>query len=274
MTIIPNLFGHPATRTYWPQERSSAKSRTSASFRFFPFGSLSYKIAPRQAFGIAGLLALILVTANPITFILYKLNLPIFSSSSPTLMGFLLAFSPCRHNFPGRGRLDKEKHSVGKLAHRSLSVVIFFIIIWLSFRSLEHSRTAMNAILYSGVLTTMILIGFLIAITQKKLMTLVIVLLISLHAADLFVQFQKFNPFVPASFVFPETSIIQFLKEHAGSNRYWGYGTASIQANIASQYQIYSTDGYDPLYPKWYGEFLYGSRNGPTPSGIHNSNQV
>ena len=133
----------------------------------------------------------------------------------------------------------------------------------------------MNAILYSGVLTTMILIGFLIAITQKKLMTLVIVLLISLHAADLFVQFQKFNPFVPASFVFPQTFNNSILhKEHAGSNRYWGYGTASIQANIASRYQIYSTDGYDPLYPKWYGEFLYGLQKWSTPSGIHNSNQV
>ncbi len=263
MTIIPNLFGHPATRTYWPQDTFIGKVTYIGIVPLF-FLLAAFRIKSRlvKLFGIAGLLALILVTANPITFILYKLNLPIFSSSSPTLMGFLLAFSLAVITSLGVDVWIKEKHSVGKLAHRSLSVVIFFIIIWLSFRSLEHSRTAMNAILYSGVLTTMILIGFLIAITQKKLMTLVIVLLISLHAADLFVQFQKFNPFVPASFVFPETSIIQFLKEHAGSNRYWGYGTASIQANIASQYQIYSTDGYDPLYPKWYGEFLYGSRNG------------
>lgn len=263
MAAIPNLFGHPATRTYWPQDTFIGKvTYIGIVPLFFLLAALRIKSRHIRFFGTTALLVLIAITANPVTFILYKFNLPIFSSSSPTLMRFLLSFSLAVITSLGLDEWMQEKHSIGKLTHRSLSVIVFFIVVWFSFRSIEHSRTAVNAILYSGVLATMVLIGFLVAITQKKLMTLVVLLLISLSAADIFVQFQKFNPFVPASFVFPETSIIQFLKDRAGVNRFWGYGTASIQANIATQYQIYSTDGYDPLYPKWYGAFLYASRNG------------
>ncbi|MBI5449619.1 YfhO family protein [Candidatus Gottesmanbacteria bacterium] len=263
MTIIPNLFGHPATRTYWPQDTFIGKvTYVGLVPLFFLLAAFRIKSRHIKFFGISSLIVLVLVTANPITFILYKFNLPLFSSSSPTLMEFLLAFSLAVITSLGLDGWIQEKHSIGKLAHRSLSVIIFFIIIWLGFRSIEHSRTAMNAILYSGVLATIILSGFFIAITRKKFMIPVVLLLIALHTTDLFIQFQKFNPFVPASFVFPQTSIIQYLKEHAGNNRFWGYGTASIQTNIATQYQIYSTDGYDPLYPKWYGELLNASKNG------------
>lgn len=263
MTIIPNLFGHPATRTYWPQDTFIGKVTYIGILPLF-FLLAAFRIKSRHInlFGIAGLLTLILVTANPITFILYKLNLPIFSSSSPTLMGFLLSFSLAVITSLGLDGWIKEKHSIGKLAHRSLSVIIFFIIMWLSFRSIEHYRTTMNAILYSGAVATMILIGFLIAITRKKFMIPIVILLISLHAVDLFVQFQKFNPFVPASFVFPQTSMFQFLKEYSATNRFWGYGTASIQANFATQYRLFSPDGYDPLYPKWYGEIIHASKDG------------
>lgn len=263
MTIIPNLFGHPATRTYWPQDTFIGKVTYIGIVPLF-FLLAAFRITSRHVkfFGISALIVLVLVTANPITFILYKLNLPIFSASSPTLMGFLFAFSLAAITSLGLDKWTQEKHSLGKLAHRSLTVMIFFIAVWLSFRSIEHYRTAANAIFYSGALAAITLIGFLIAITRKKLMIPAVLLLIALHTADLFIQFQKFNPFVPASFVFPQTSIIQYLKENAGNNRFWGYGTASIQANIATQYQIYSADGYDPLYPKWYGELLFASKNG------------
>ena len=141
-------------------------------------------------------------------------------------------------------------------------VGIFFVIVWLIFQSTEHYPTAFNAIRYSGALAAATLMGFFIAITRRKLMIPMVAVLILIHAADLFFHFQKFNPFVPSSFIFPQTSIFQFLKERSGINRFWGYGTASIQANFATQYRLFSPDGYDPLYPKWYGELIHASKDG------------
>ncbi|MEK7129778.1 MAG: YfhO family protein, partial [Patescibacteria group bacterium] len=156
----------------------------------------------------------------------------------------------------------REKHSIGKFAHRSLMVIIFFIIVWWMFQSTEHALTASKAILYSAALAGATLIGFFIAITRKKLMIPTLAVLVIIHGVDLFFQFQKFNPFVPSSFIFPQTSIFQFLKERGGIDRFWGYGTASIQANFATQHRLFSPDGYDPLYPKWYGELIHASKDG------------
>jgi hypothetical protein len=79
---------------------------------------------------------------------------------------------------------------------------------------------------------------------------------------DLFYFFHKFNPFVPKDLVFPQAEVFSWLQENAGVNRFWGYGVAHIEANFASQDQLFSPEGYDPLYPKRYGEFLFASREG------------
>ena len=54
----------------------------------------------------------------------------------------------------------------------------------------------------------------------------------------------------------------QFLKKQPEIYRIWGYGSANIEANFTTQYALNAVDGYDPLYPKRYGEFIQASKNG------------
>jgi hypothetical protein len=89
-----------------------------------------------------------------------------------------------------------------------------------------------------------------------------LLLLVPLCLAELLYGFIKFNPFVPPSFVFPANPLISFLKETTGINRFWGYGTTGIEANFATQEQLYSPDGTDPLNLKWYNQFIQASRDG------------
>ncbi len=263
MAIVPNLFGHPATRTYWPADTFVGKATYIGIIPlFFLLAAFRLKTQIIKFFSIAALFILILMTANPITFFLYKLNIPLFSSSSPTLMGFLFAYCLAILASLGLDAWIKEKHSVQKLAHRSLTVLIFFILIWISFKFSPHAATAQKAILYSFGLAMMTLMGFVLAITHRKLMIAVLSALLLIHAADLFVQFQKFNPFVPVSFVFPPAPLFTYLEKNTDINRFWGYGSASIEANFATQYRLFSPDGYDPLYPKRYGEFIGLSHDG------------
>ncbi len=263
MIIIPNLFGHPATRTYWPTDTFVGKATYIGIIPlFFLLAAFRLKNSIIKFFSIAALLVLILMTANPLTFILYKLNIPIFSSSSPTLMEFLFTFCLAVITSLGLDAWMKEDHSVGKLAHRSLTVLVFFVIVWISFTLSSHTIIAQKAILYSLGLTALTLLAFFLAITRRKLMIPILTILMLIHAADLFYHFQKFNPFVPTSLVFPKTEIFSELQRVAGINRFWGYGTAAIEANFATQYQLFSPDGYDPLYPKRYGEFIGSTHDG------------
>jgi hypothetical protein len=87
-----------------------------------------------------------------------------------------------------------------------------------------------------------------------------------LAVAELFYGFTKFNPFVPPSYVFPQNDVFTFLESHAGINRFWGYGTAHVDANYAAQYRLYSADGTDPLNLRWYNAFVQSSGEGHIPS--------
>ncbi len=263
MLLIPNAFGNPATRTYWPADTFVGKSIYIGLIPlFFLLSAFRLKNTIVNFFGLSTFGILILMTANPVTFILYKLNIPLFSSSSPTLMGFLFTFSLSVMTAFGLDGWSKEKHSLRKLAHRSLTVVAFFILVWITFRFSSHIEVAQKAILYSFFLAGITILGFFIAIMRPKFMYIVLSILIVVHAADLFVQFQKFNPFVASALVFPEAPIFTFLKNRGGIDRFWGYGTANIEANFATQYGLFSPDGYDPLYPKTYGEFIGSSSDG------------
>jgi hypothetical protein len=81
-------------------------------------------------------------------------------------------------------------------------------------------------------------------------------------ALELGYGFLKFNPFVPASFVYPENNVLTYLSTHAGINRFWGYGTARFESNLNAQYHLYSTDGTDPLNLRWYNQFNQASKDG------------
>ena len=86
-----------------------------------------------------------------------------------------------------------------------------------------------------------------------------IILLLIIHTLDLFVFFNRFNPFVPKALVF------RLSDNHLScQKRRIGIGDTALpilpQTSLPVRHVF--PEGYDPLYPKWYGEFLYSYRNG------------
>jgi hypothetical protein len=89
-----------------------------------------------------------------------------------------------------------------------------------------------------------------------------------LLVVEQYYSFQKFNPFSPKDFIFPDAPILTFLQENAGINRFWGYGTAKIDSNIATQYKLFSPDGFGALNLSWYNEFIRTSKDGKIPDSF------
>lgn len=269
MLAFPNFFGNPATRTYWPTDTYVGKVTSIGLIPlFFLPAALRCKEPLVKFYLVASAVVLLLITANPVTFLLYKIPMPLFSSSSPTLMVFILSFALSVLAAFGLDGWTREKHSIKKLAKRTFQVGAILFVLWLVTVKLpifpeliKHGKISQRAILYAGVLSSFTLILFYLAIRFPKWKLAAICLLLALHTADLFISFQRFNPFVPREFVFPPHEVLSFLKE-SGIDRHWGYGTAAVSANFASHYQLFSSEGYDPLYPRWYGEFIHASRDG------------
>ena len=95
--------------------------------------------------------------------------------------------------------------------------------------------------------------------------TLLVICLFVITLGDLFYFFHKITPFAPREFVYPRTPVISYLREHAGINRFWGYGSAYISSNFQTYDKTFSPEGDDPLHTKIYSEFIAASNDGKLP---------
>jgi len=265
---FPNLFGNPATRSYWPSDTFIGKVLTIGLVPlFFLPSAFRQKNTVSSFFAFAAIFVLLLVTANPITYVLYRIPIPLITSSSPTLMAFLLAFALSMLGGIGLDFWIRDTHSIRKLIVRTIEVLVIILGI-AGFSRLPivpefqtHSGTAVRALMYAGVISMMTLCLFYLFIRFRTLKTLALVGMLLVNALDLFVFFNRFNPFVPRALMYPNHPVFTFLQS-VGPERFWGYGTARIDSNIASHYGVYSPEGYDPLYYQWYGSFLYAYKTG------------
>lgn len=202
--IYPDFFGNPVSRNY---QLSDSYPGNAVHIGLFPiafaiFAIFRYKNSKfTKFFAYSSLAILILILRTPLTELLYKFNIPFFSTGSPSNTIFLLSFS--------------------------LSILAGF--------GMEQFFRKKRLLPYFVILLTLI---------------------------NLFFFFQKFNPFVQKELIYPSAKVANFLSENAGINRFWGYGSAAIEANYATQLNLFSPDGYDPLYPKRYGEFIGSSKDG------------
>jgi hypothetical protein len=137
---------------------------------------------------------------------------------------------------------------------------LFKNIEWLQNLTVSRRPLFLSTLIFTGLSSL-----FFMANKLPSLKLPLIVLIFTVHIFELNYAFQKFNPFVKTDFIFPTVSVITELKRISGFDRYWGYGNAAIDSNFASQYSLYATDGYDPLYPKIYGQLIHSSGDGRIP---------
>lgn len=270
MLVVPDFFGNPATKNYVLNDTYVGNVISIGTLPLF-FSSLTllnWKKLPHYAkfYIFACVLIFIFITLNPLTAIIYKFQLPFLSSSSSNLMVFLLCFSLSM--LSGYG-LDsflstniKKKFYILVVTWVIIFGVISFIAYRLPFRAIAFKETLYEfSFLFSGFVLTGIMVF------SPRLKNYLIIFIFFLVIFNSWRAFQKFIPIVPKQLVFPNASVVSYLKDNSGIGRIWGIGSARIEANFATQLGFYSPDGYDPLYPKWYGEFIRSSKDGK----IHNA---
>lgn len=273
MLFIPDFFGNPATRNYWIQDTYVGDVIYIGLVPlFFVIFSLFIKNNFFTKFFILTTVALFaLVTLNPLTQLIYKIKLPLISASSSNLLVFILCFSMSILCGFGVDAFLKNKYSLKKYINVFIPLFLVFSILWLiifilpklHWFSWENNLSISSRnLLYSTIIFAVGVMLFIIAIINSKTKHVIVICLLLITVFDLWRYFQKFNPFSPSEFTFPKVPVLEFVKEKSDINRFWGYGSGAIEANFATQYSIFSGEGYDPLYPKRYGEFIQASRDG------------
>jgi len=268
--LSADLFGNPATHNYLIND---AYPGNAIYIGIVPFLMALWGLKTWgtqllvRLFGCFSLILLLFMLRSPISEIFYKIPLAFFSTASPTNAIFLLSF--CL-SILGAFGMENWLTRTDKTSKKILAAVLGgLFVLWLARFTSPHMISQKNLLFSTaifGVATTIIQIGQ----RWEKGKKYLFLALIAITIADNWYFFQKFNSFVPRALVFPTANIFSWLSTHANNNRFWGVGNANIEANFATQYRLFTPDGYDPLYPKTYGEFLGAAKNGKLTTTFDN----
>ncbi len=263
MLLVQDLFGNPATRSYWPSDTYVGKVTNIGLIPLIFVCLLLFQKLDRLAkfFLVASGVILIFITRNPATELVYRLNLPILSSGSPTLVVFLFQLSLALAAGFGLDAWMKNRLKVASVLTAGTPLVVITTLLWIVVATGPKLLQINPLLITSTILVTSI---FLLLLWSKKpkYAPVILGMLLLVHVVQLWQSFQKFNPFVPKELVFPLVPILKTIREKTGIDRFWSFGSATIEANFPTQYRIFSAEGYDPLYPRWYGEFIHASDDG------------
>ncbi|MCX6791890.1 MAG: YfhO family protein [Candidatus Gottesmanbacteria bacterium] len=268
MTLIPDFFGNPVTKNYWLTTSYVSltlsfgiASLLLASVFIFNLRKKDHVFHHREILFIACLLIIyILIVRTPLTELLYKINIPLFSTGSPTRLLTVGIF--IWSILAGRG-LDlylKNKENLYML----LPVTLAFAAAWagILFVPKTYQLATIRNTVYSSGIFIIVLALLILGYKKVNLKKLIVVLIILITILERFVAFQKFNPFIPKTWIYPASDVLTHLQSISGINRFYGYGTAKIESNIGTFYQLYSTDGYGAINYAFYNGFIRSSENG------------
>ncbi len=272
MYISQDIFGNPASRNYFFNDSYPAKSMymgivglifaVSAYFQ-------KHKNVQLKLFLVSIPFLLLTTTRNPMSELIIKLQIPLFASSNPGNSIFLLSFLISITAGWGMQSWLHTKGNMLKYSMITLGVISTLFVL----QKIHLLEVKSNAIIYAGACALLLSFAFWVRQKIERLALILSIFCIALTSADLWYHFQKFNPFVPTSLFYPQTSVGNWLLENAGYARAWGYGSAYIEANFATQMHYYSPDGTDPLYPKWYGQLINGAKNSTVLSLFDRTNR-
>lgn len=252
--LVPDLFGNPAVKNYLlPYSYPSKAIYVGvAAAILFMFSLLGKRNRITNSILISSCVFALIVFLTPVSYVLYQINVPILSTSSPSNFIFLVSLGICIGAGVGFDSIEKfsfKKVIITLCTFPAVLIVTFLLVNFLNIQIIRNSLIFSSGIVF--------IIVFSILLTRyKRARLLGYTLLIVIMTAELLYFFNKFNPFVPTSFLYPTTGVEEWLVKNSGIDRHWGFSHASIQPNFQTGMRTYSVEGYDPLYPKVYHDFI------------------
>jgi len=281
--IAPDFFGNPATLNYW------GIWNYAEFIGYLGITALLFAVcALRTNLLWTILLAVCLIFAlpNPVSFLVYQLRLPGISAMQPTRLLVIIDFVLAVLAASGLNSWLKTKPKISRLGLGIFSLI--FGLLWLlvlgrNYLSLNLELRSNLAISQRNLILPTVIFGvtvviFLAAqfIKNKKLMMGLGVLLLAISSLDLFRFGWKFTPFTSGAYFFPQTRVINFLKQAQPKPfRVMSLDKRILPPNTGAYFGIETIEGYDPLYSSRYEKLLAAlSRGQPDLNPPYGFNRI
>src|SRR3989344_3688713 len=271
--FVPDFFGNPATRNYWIEgtyiERVTYIVVVPLIFILYSF--FKKQQAYFWFFAISAAVVLLLTFDTYFARIIYFFQIPFVSTAVPTRIMFLFCFSASLLSGFGLDALLKDGNKkiffkvvciLGGIYLFSWFFVFTWPVLWKELSWISNLQISRRNLILPTVIFLVAVFSLFISFRIDKFKKTIIVLVIFLSILDLFYFFHKITPFAPREAVYPRTEVLDNLKKIQGINRSWGYGSAYISTNLQTLEKTFSTDGYNALHIKRYGELLASSYDG------------
>ncbi len=265
--LVPDYFGNPATLNYFGTWNYG---EFIGYVGILPLAMSIFALFAKErrtAFflGVV-LISLIFATDNPVAKIPFSLNIPFMSTSQPTRLIFLIDFSLAILSAIGFQRLMVIKKRKEILL--TLGIILFAFLVLLSFTFfgekmsnpslsdllVSRRNSYFPIIIFAGVSSLLLLYS---SFKNKNIKNIILISLVLITLADLFRFGWKFTPFTDQKYLFPQTKIIDFLKNQEDKNfRVLSASPEIFPPNFSTYYKIQMVEGYDPLYLLRYAELI------------------
>lgn len=300
-----DFFGHPAAGNFWNESYGDFTPYFGvipAVFALWAIYALWRMRLVKFAALAAGLFILAAVN-SPLTYLIRTLQIPILDSTTPSrfiAISIFFLVTLAAFGLQDFAKNIKDKKYFKKFMYFTSFIGIIYFLMWIfalfaaklgisviSETSLAVTRR--NLILPTFMFLTVPLGAIFVTIApyffkrlsmsgslRKESLTRAM-LIIGLFAATIIggvYYTNKFLPVAPKKFIFPDHLLFDWLKGNAGLNRFYGGGTAHIDFNFPTHYQVYGAEGYDTLRIERYAQLLASSYTGAVPVSYLRSDGV
>lgn len=269
--IVPDFFGNPATMNYWGVWNYG---EFIGYIGIIPFVlALSALFLPGVAmfFSAALIVGLLFMLPNPLSSLPFLLHIPLISVLQPTRLMVVVDLSLAILAAYGVETVIKnQRRAIWTIAIVGVAMIFLWLIVF-GGKYIWHDPTMIsnlviakhNLILPTLFLFVYIFWYFLVRLSiPKSFKWMGSAVLICVIVVDLFRFGWKFTPFTGEQYFFPSSYVLTFLKHQTGLFRVMSLDDRILPPNVTAFYGIETVEGYDPIAPSRYENFLAASELG------------
>lgn len=263
--VAPDFFGNPATLNYWSIFNYGEFIGYIGIFPLImAFTAILFRRDKKTLyFALLCFISFLFSFPTLVSKLPFIFQIPLFSTSQPTRIMFLIDFSLAVLSALG---FDYYMRNKKKVLMPILIFLFVFLVLWivvfmgnhllnLSAFNLDIARH--NLYLPSVTFIAIFSIAILAYIRKNKdLGKLFLIGFFAITVFDLLRFGSKYTPFVTSDFIFPQTKTLAFLQQKTGLFRIATSDAPVFPPNFSVIFRLQSVDGYDPLYLKRYAELI------------------
>ena len=263
----PDFYGNPVTRNDWFGHYAEWAGYVGIIPLLLALYAIFFAEQKKKIFFIVvGMTTLLLAYLSPFSLALFQMKIPVLSTSAASRIIVITSFSLCVLGAFGCEQLSSDwkknewKQRLVYFFGIGMALCFLWGLVYLikPFSPDQLMIAKRNILLPSALILASLAVmgGGYVNKKYGRIMALGLLILIS--GFDLYRYAEKWMPFEPRDYVYPQVKSISFLKKIIGNDRLFG----NIGNEVGSYFQLPLIEGYDAMYQGRYGEFIEAVSNG------------